>query len=55
MKIAMDETTRRRALQVKYNEEHGITPETLRRRFARRIESEVKARRTVAGSDPRQR
>ncbi|GMV16807.1 MAG: excinuclease ABC subunit UvrB [Sorangiineae bacterium PRO1] len=31
MKRAMDETNRRRAIQARYNEEHGITPETIRR------------------------
>ncbi len=31
MKIAMDETQRRRKIQMAYNKTHGITPETIRR------------------------
>ncbi len=31
MRIALDETERRRAIQMKYNEEHGITPKTIQK------------------------
>ena len=31
MRVAMEETNRRRAIQQKYNEEHGITPTTIKK------------------------
>jgi excinuclease ABC subunit B len=45
MQRAMDETRRRRAIQEKYNEEHGITPETIRKNIRAGIESEAAAHR----------
>ena len=33
MKTAIDETTRRRTIQIKYNEEHGIVPKTIQKKI----------------------
>ncbi len=40
MQIAMRETARRREIQEKYNQEHGIVPQTIQKKIAERIEAE---------------
>jgi excinuclease ABC subunit B len=50
MQRALEETERRRALQVKFNTEHNITPQTIVKAIRQGIEAEVKARQTVASA-----
>ena len=50
MKLAIDETNRRRAIQMKYNEEHGIVPKTIIKPVRDMI-SVVKADKEVEKSD----
>ncbi len=54
MKRAIDETNRRRKIQLAFNEKHGITPKTVEREIREGIESYKKAREVMldaAGED----
>jgi len=44
---AVDETSRRRQIQLAYNEEHGIQPETIRKEVREGIEREIAASKMV--------
>ncbi len=50
MKHAIDETERRRALQQRYNEEHGITPETIKKTIRSGIEADAAKRRQTSAA-----
>ncbi len=47
MQRAIEETDRRRAIQVRYNEENGITPDTIRKAVRQSLIGEVAAMRRV--------
>ncbi len=48
MRRAMEETERRRVLQLSYNREHGITPQTIEKEIRRGVEEVLRARKTAA-------
>ncbi|MCR5213137.1 MAG: excinuclease ABC subunit UvrB [Eubacterium sp.] len=59
MRKSIDETNRRRELQQKYNEDHGITPQTIRKAVRELISTSLKAaqedakdKRNKVGKDP---
>ena len=47
MQRAIDETARRRNIQLDFNKKHGITPETIKKEIKEGIEAEIKGRRVA--------
>jgi excinuclease ABC subunit B len=47
MQKAMDETSRRRKIQEQYNQEHGITPQTIQKEVREGLSAQIKARKTA--------
>ena len=53
MRYAIDETNRRREIQQKYNEENGITPQSIRKAVRELISTEIEDEEAAAGKKKR--